>query len=828
MNSESLAAFLKNLFNNDFMPHGHCYFWRPDIIWLHVISDGIIALSYYAIPFILLFFMFKRKDFPFPMILIMFGAFILFCGTTHLMGIVTLWDPVYRLDGIIKAATAGISALTTIMLIPLIPMALALKSPKELEAANLKLADANEKLKEIDRLKDNFFSNISHELRTPLTLILSPLESFLANDYGTLTDMQRTNLQSMHNNSIRLFQMVNSILDFAKISAKKIEVRREPLDIMALTKSIVQEFESMAKQKHIQIQFTNTSEKNIVDMDRYLYERILFNLLSNAVKFTPESGKVTTTLTIQKNKAILTVCDTGIGISHANQEKLFQRFQQIEGSSTRRFEGTGLGLSLVKEFALLLDGDVKVDSEPNQGSCFIVEIYAPLSKTASNLEVKPLSGRFQKYDVISTQNKLPTVTDKNSAKILIAEDNVELASYIATLLTNFAQTKHVADGNAALEAINTWEPDLAIIDVMMPKKDGISVCKQIKSSPKNSHIPVILLTALTHRDALTRGWEAGADEYLFKPFHPKELATRVKSLLENAINNKLLQELNKDLVVAARLAGRSEVAIGILHNVGNILNSLNISIDILINTLTKSKVDELKNLILWIQDAFKNSADFIKDTDKQTKLITYLNELQNVLLNEKTLNIKETNAIKKNINIIIEIIARQKNFSGPTGVIQTVNLAEICDDAIAIGLNKTENIRVIREYKISKATLDKTRLQQIMINLIINAKEALMESQQQAKQIIVTIQKTQLDKEWLEIDVSDNGCGISAENLEKIFNLGFTTKKTGSGFGLHVSYLSAQEMGGSLRVTSKGENLGSSFTLRLPITPENIKDWVKI
>ncbi len=358
-----MVGFFKNLLGVDgFKPHGYCILWRSDIIWLHVLSDGIIALSYYAIPLGLIYFIRKRKDFPFPGLLGMFGAFILLCGTTHIMGIVTLWTPMYRLDGIIKAATAGISIVTAFVLVPLVPQALALRSPKELEAANLKLFDANAKLMEIDRLKDNFFSTVSHELRTPLTLILAPLESFLAEAYGPLSESQRAPLKIMHNNAIRLYQMVNSILDFAKISAGKTKINREPIEIFSLTQAIIREFRPVVEQKNIDISFAMAGEK-VVNIDRYMYERILFNLLSNAVKFTPEHGTVSVSLDFAGDKATLSVRDTGIGISEADQKNLFQKFQQVEGSATRRFEGTGLGLALVKEFSVLLGGDVRVTTE---------------------------------------------------------------------------------------------------------------------------------------------------------------------------------------------------------------------------------------------------------------------------------------------------------------------------------------------------------------------------------------------------------------------------------------------------------------------------------
>ncbi|AWN74852.1 ATP-binding protein [Legionella anisa] len=833
MNSESFFSFFKNLFSNDFMPHGHCYFWRPDIVWLHVISDSLIALSYFAIPIILIFFMLKRKDFPFPWVLIMFGAFILLCGTTHVMGVVTLWDPLYRLDGIIKAATAGVSVLTTIMLVPLVPMALSLKSPKELEAANLQLAHANEKLKEIDRLKDNFFSNISHELRTPLTLIIAPLESFLAKDYGSISTVQRNALETMHNNSIRLYQMVNSILDFAKISAQKIVVTREPVDIVALTQSIANEFNPLLRQKNINIEFKCSVLQKIVSLDRYLYERILFNLLSNATKFTLDQGLVSILLHFEGEKVILTVKDSGIGISKEDQEKLFQRFQQVEGSATRRFEGTGLGLALVKEFALLLEGDATVKSTLNKGSTFVVEITAPPATMERKTGNKSLEGRFQKFDtapVLENQLAKEKSISTKVSKILIAEDNIELGTYTASLLNEFAETKLTRDGDEAWETIQKWKPDLVLLDVMMPKQDGISLCREIKSSPKTAHIPVILLTALTHRDALVRGWEAGADEYLFKPFHPKELITRIKLLLAHAIDNKLLQELNRKLVDSARLAGMSDVATSMLHNVGNILSSVNITTDLLLDRLSKSEINNLTQLTDWLNAVIEDPKVLTDDKQKQAHLIDYFTELNNNLLQEQKKCVEDVKILNKYIQNIKDIVTLQQKEDRPLGVIQEVNIAEILDESLRISLHDAIDIKIVKNYNDTlTAVLDKMKLEDILVTLMVNAKEALQERKPTEKCLIIHAKnKVVNDKEWLEIDIEDNGIGISPDILNKIFTFGFTTKSENCGFGLHFSALSTKEMGGKLSVTSPGENKGAIFSLKLPTIPPHTKKWVEI
>lgn len=404
------------------------------------------------------------------------------------------------------------------------------------------LSKLNEKLIESERMKSEFVATVSHELRTPLTLILAPTESILAGDAGELTDEQTEHLKTMHNNTVRLLQLITGLLDFSRLEAGKIELRPEPTDIVSLTKSILADFAPALKQKQLTIVSNLPEASSLIEIDRYLYERILFNLVSNAVKFTQINGIVTVSLArVQDDQWVVSVKDTGIGIPESDIELIFQRFRQAEAPSTRRFEGAGLGLALVVEFARLLGGDVSVESKLGVGSQFSVTFVG-----------KDATGAKQKDSSVARKTMVPQyglnestkrTKDDHKPTVLVAEDNTELAAYIESVLESFCRVLIAKDGQEALDMMKAIAPDLIISDIMMPEIDGLTLCKEIKSDPVLKSTPVVLLTALTNRESLLKGWESGADEYLFKPFHPKELTTRVKGILTGVSERKRAEML---------------------------------------------------------------------------------------------------------------------------------------------------------------------------------------------------------------------------------------------------------------------------------------------
>jgi CheY-like chemotaxis protein len=455
----------------------------------------------------------------------------------------------------------GKDANSSIPLIPENPAASFAPYPvpsPEMESPSSAEATGGEAVFEDARLpigaRDGSFADISQELRTPLTLILAPLESMLMGEHGEVSNRQKQILQLVHNNSVKLLQMISGLLDLSKLEAGTIEVRRQPTNVLTLVAAMVEDFQVLAQRKNVRLLLDGASQLIVARLDRYLFERIVFNLLSNAIKFSPPDSVVTANLRWMSDRLIFTVSDTGPGIASDAQESIFKQFHKADDLATSQNEGIGLGLALVREFALLLGGSVTLKSSPGQGSTFAVNVSAPLvgnSKkdaaaiTHSNMEAQhgtasgaPLLHRFEA--VLPVEKPQGSVSVKS--KVLICDSNVELGSYVAELLAQLCQTRVVSSGEEALNIVYSWKPDLVMTGIALPKKDGLTVCREIKARSDTAMIPVILLTSLTQRDTMLQGWDAGADEYVFKPFHPAELVTRVRSLLRSVQQRRKAQE----------------------------------------------------------------------------------------------------------------------------------------------------------------------------------------------------------------------------------------------------------------------------------------------
>jgi PAS domain S-box-containing protein len=422
-----------------------------------------------------------------------------------------------------------------------------------------------EALAEIDRSKTAFFSNVSHEFRTPLTLMLGPLEDTLARS-NDLPAADRERLETAHRNSLRLLKLVNTLLDFSRIEAGRIVASYEPTDVSALTAEVASVFRSAIERAGMQLVIDCPPLAEAVYIDREMWEKIVLNLVSNAFKFT-FAGEIEVSLR-QADAAIeLTVRDTGAGIPPAEMPRLFERFHRVKGARGRSHEGTGIGLALVQELVKLHGGTVRVESEVDRGSRFIVSIRrdkahlpadrieaAPvlastgirteayfeeairwlpgLSSTETTHELADQSLKVLRTDNLDTPSRREPSTGK---RILFADDNADMREYVRRQLTQSGyEVEAVANGMAALRAARERAPDLVLTDIMMPELDGLGLLRELRADAGLRLVPIILLSARAGEEARIEGMHARADDYLIKPFSARELLARIDSHLRMA------------------------------------------------------------------------------------------------------------------------------------------------------------------------------------------------------------------------------------------------------------------------------------------------------
>jgi len=410
-----------------------------------------------------------------------------------------------------------------------------------------------EELAKIDRAKTAFFSNVSHEFRTPLTLILGPLDDALADSLEPLGPAQRRRLDLTQRNALRLLKLVNSLLDFSRIEAGRVRASYQPVDLARLTVDLAAVFESAMARGALAYTVETEDLGEPVWVDRDMWEKIVFNLLSNAFKFTLAGG-VTVRLARHGEGASqcarLSVIDTGIGIPAAHLPRVFERFHRIEGAAGRTYEGTGIGLALMQELVWLHGGSIAVQSTEGEGTRFDVDIpfghaHLPAERVlAETLAPQDDAQRMGAAFVEEALRWLPdgeeggerTVPAPASApaafearpRILVADDNNDMRGYLKLLLEPHADVAVCADGETALALIERDPPDLLLSDVMMPRLDGFGLVARIRARADLRQLPVMLLSARAGEEAKVEGLQAGADDYMVKPFAAGELLARVR------------------------------------------------------------------------------------------------------------------------------------------------------------------------------------------------------------------------------------------------------------------------------------------------------------
>lgn len=676
----------------------------------------------------------------------------------------------------------------------------------ELAGALRELREANDRLAELDRAKTEFFSNVSHEFRTPLTLMLGPLEDELAERKAYPSD-KRLRVETAHRNALRLLKLVNSLLDFSRIEAGRAQAAFAPTDLALLTRELASMFRSAMDKAELELVVNCPQLPEAVYVDRELWEKIVFNLLSNAFKHTFE-GSISIALVWHGEYVELKVSDTGVGIPEAELPRLFERFQRVRGARSRSHEGTGIGLALVQELAALHGGAVTVDSTPNRGTTFSVTLktgkahlppgrivaapVAPAGGTPGSAYVEEAlhwlpgeapvaasgsAGSPPARPTGAGETESPESAERAHARprILLADDNADMRQYVSDLLGRYYDVTAVPDGEAALEAIRGSPPDLVLSDVMMPRLDGFGLLKALRAEERTRRLPIILLSARAGEEASVGALDAGADDYLVKPFTARELIARVRAHVELARQRHTweseLEQTNQELRSVNR--GLDAFSRTVSHDVRQPLNAMIGFADLLLSETPGPLNDRQKEYLADILQGSRRLATLAED------LLRFAASGHKPLAKQRVV-----------VAALVRTVVAELKAADPERSIE------------------------VRIGRLPDANADPTLLRQVFANLVGNAFKFTRNREQASVEIDGRIQGSEC-----VYSIRDNGVGFDMQHAERLFSifqrLEGAERFEGTGVGLSIVLDIVERHGGHISAKST-PGAGAEFTFTLP------------
>lgn len=749
---------LERLFGGQFMPHGHCYLWSPAMVWLQLLANVAIGSAYVAISATLYYIIRRIRDVPFSWMFVAFGIFIITCGATHFSDAVTIWHPIYWLDGGVRGVTAIASVGTAVLLIPMVPKAVALADSsrlaqergQKLEQMYEELRAAHQKARELERAKTDFYANVSHELRTPLTLIKGPIEQLAADT--TLSGEQRARVEVVARNAAILLSHVNELLDVAKIEAGRLAPTYARADLAHIVRLAASLFEGAARDAGFALEVVAPAELPAA-VDPEMIQRVVQNLLSNAVKHVPQGGKVLCELQSHDGRAQLCVQDNGPGVPDEFKQVVFDRFRQV-GPSETRSGGTGLGLSIVKELIELHLGSVHVEDANGGGARFCVDLpLGPVSQKdlAARIPAVPTPSAVS----VPPRGPLapPAAHDGARALILVIEDNIDMQWLLRDTLSKHYAVELAGDGQEGFDKALALRPDLVVTDMTMPRMDGAAFVRAVRQERELAHTPIVVLSARADAVMCVKLLREGANDYATKPFAADELLARVANLValkrirdvlasqldaaagtvesmavELALRHRALETANRELTAAkkkAEIAGaaREKFMNLVSHEIRTPLTALHLQLALL--RRSGLELDER-------QRGYVN---------RMESIFAHLSEMMSSLL--EYANLQSGGFVAREEPVDIGVLTRRV-------------VAPYARRATDKGLNVTTEI----DPALPRARLDPHLFQVLLTQLVSNAVRHTT-----AGSVLVRVGQAE---GALRVDVVDTGPGISAGTSKAI------------------------------------------------------------
>ncbi|MBL9138760.1 MAG: response regulator [Verrucomicrobiales bacterium] len=702
-------------------------------------------------------------------------------------------------------------------------------SNERLGESNLRLEETNKRLRELDELKGRFFANISHELRTPLTLLLGPIESLSRNPAVSSDDRLRESVGTMQDNGLRLLKLINDLLDLVRLDAGQLRLNKVRIDVPSFTAVLMNSVRRFAEDRGLRVSVLTKPELSHVFADPDKLEKVLLNLLFNSIKFTPAGGEVKLNGYRDGEAAVFEVTDTGMGIAPENLSQLFQRFWQADSSAHRKFQGAGIGLALVKELVEAHGGEVAARSEVGRGTTMTVRLPIGFESMSESLAAPPaptllrsdtshsrlpaeepspapstesdpeaagmayetrrhLAALYKRAELHASITPLRSSLRPwdpgrggNRPEVLVVDDEPDMLRFLRSQLDDDYLVREAVDGDQATVMAAQYLPDAVVCDMMLPEKDGLQVCRELRANHTTRSLPFLMLTARADDETKLAALSAGASDFLPKPFSTAELKLRLKNLVDaqrlqkelTRQNRKLestleeLRETESQLVQAEKMASLGRLSAGIIHEINNPLNFARTGLHVL-NRHGRQLPAELRE------------------------------EFEEVLRD-----------ISEGITRVSTIVGDLRQFSHPQA--DAVSEVDVCV-AVEAAMRflaadwKDGRADLINEIQPGFTVFaNRNKLVQILLNLCQNSFDAMRDKPPADGQKACIRLRAWRNDGRRYVSVRDNGPGIPSNHVAHIFEPFYTTKEVGKGMGLGLSicYRIMEEVGGRIAVNTE-------------------------